>query len=40
VSISHNEKPWIEGYERASKVIDVGRMQEYYAEKYKAENDN
>lgn len=40
VSISHNEKPWIEGYERASKIIDVGRMQEYYTEKYKAESDN
>ena len=40
VSISHNEKPWIEGYERASKIIDVDRMKEYYTEKYEAESDN
>jgi len=40
VNISHNEKPWIEGHRRASKVIDVSTMQEYYTEKYKAESDN
>lgn len=40
VNTSHNEKPWIEGHGRASKVIDVNTMQEYYTEKYKAESDN
>lgn len=40
VSISHNEKPWIEGYGRASKVIDVNTMQDFYTKKYEAENNN
>lgn len=40
VNVSHNEKPWIEGYERPSKIIDVKTMQEYYTEKYKTENNN
>ena len=40
VNVSHNEKPWIEGFRQTLKVIDVDTMREYYTEKYEAENNN